>query len=83
MYKNGKVGDVVIKRKLVEVLEAVIAPIRTKRKHFEQRPDDVMDALRQGTKRHANAVAGGDTIAAALAKKAMKQDYFSRSLTLG
>jgi tryptophanyl-tRNA synthetase len=79
MYKNGKVGDVVIKRKLVEVLEAVIAPIRTRRKHFEQRPDDVMDALRQGTKR-ANAVAE-ETLA--LAKKAMKQDYFPRSLSLG
>ena len=30
--------------------------IRARRKHFEQRPDDVMDALRAGTKR-ANAVA--------------------------
>ena len=79
MYKNGKVGDVVIKRKLVEVLEAVIAPIRTSGKQFEQRPDDVLDALRQGTKR-ANAVAE-ETLA--LAKKAMKQDYFARSLSLG
>jgi tryptophanyl-tRNA synthetase len=79
MYKNGKVGDVAIKRKLVEVLETIIAPIRTRRKHFEQRPDDVMDALRQGTKR-ANAVAE-ETLS--LAKKAMKQDYFPRSLSLG
>jgi tryptophanyl-tRNA synthetase len=77
-YKNGKVGDVVIKRKLVEVLNAIIEPIRTKRKHFEQRPDDVMDALRQGTKR-ANAVAE-ETLT--LAKRAMRQDYFSRSLSL-
>jgi tryptophanyl-tRNA synthetase len=79
LYKNGKVGDVVIKRKLVEVLEALIAPIRIRRKHFEHRPDDVMDALRAGTKR-ANAVAE-ETLA--LAKKALRQDYFPRSLTLG
>jgi tryptophanyl-tRNA synthetase len=78
-YKNGKVGDVAIKRKLVEVLNAILEPIRTRRKQFEQRPDDVMDALRQGTIR-ANAVAE-ETLA--LAKKAMRQDYFPRSLSLG
>src|SRR5690349_1454677 len=66
-YQNGKVGDVAIKRRLVEVLNALIEPIRTRRKHYEARPDDVMDALRSGTKR-ANAVAE-ETLA--LAKKAM------------
>jgi tryptophanyl-tRNA synthetase len=77
-YRNGKVGDVAIKRKLVEILNALIEPIRTRRKHFEQRPDDVMDALRKGTAR-ANETAE-ETLA--LAKKAMRQDYFPRSLTL-
>src|SRR4051812_13494068 len=56
LYAAGKVGDVPVKRKLIEVLDALIGPIRERRKHFEQRPDDVMDALRQGTRR-ANAVA--------------------------
>lgn len=79
MYKNGKVGDVAIKRKLVEVLNTLIDPIRTRRKHYEQRPDDVLDALRQGTAR-ANAVAE-ETLA--MAKAAMKQDYFPRKLTIG
>jgi tryptophanyl-tRNA synthetase len=78
-YRNGKVGDVVIKRKLVEVLNTLIDPIRTRRKQFEQRPDDVLDALREGTKR-ANAVAE-ETLH--LAKKAMKQDYFKRTLSIG
>ena len=78
LYKNGKVGDVAIKKKLVEILNALIAPIRERRKHFEDRPADVLDALRLGTKR-ANAVAE-ETLA--LAKKAMKQDYFSRELTV-
>ncbi len=79
LYKNGKVGDVAVKRKLVDVLNTIIEPIRTKRKHFEQRPHDVMDALRAGTQR-ANAVAE-ETLA--LAKKAMRQDYFPRSLSVG
>lgn len=78
MYANGKVGDVVIKKKLVEVINTLIDPIRTRRRHYEQRPDDVMDALRIGTRR-ANAVAE-ETLQ--LAKQKMKQDYFPRSLTL-
>ena len=79
MYQNGKVGDVAVKKKLVEVLNVLLEPIRTRRKHFEDRPDDVLDALRQGTRR-ANAVAE-ETLW--LAKQAMKQDYFSRTLTIG
>jgi tryptophanyl-tRNA synthetase len=77
-YKNGKVGDVLIKRKLIEVINTLIDPIRTRRKHFEARPADVLDALKQGTQR-ANVVAE-ETLA--MAKKAMRQDYFERSLTL-
>jgi tryptophanyl-tRNA synthetase len=77
-YAGGKVGDVVIKKKLVEVLNTIIEPIRTRRKQFEARPADVLDVLRQGTKR-ANAVAE-ETLA--LVKKAMKQDYFTRKLTI-
>jgi tryptophanyl-tRNA synthetase len=79
LYRQGKVGDVAIKKKLVEVLNALVEPIRTRRKHFEQRPDDVLDALRTGTRR-ANAVAE-ETLQ--LAKQAMKQDYFTRELKIG
>lgn len=78
LYRQGKVGDVAMKKKLVEVLNALIEPIRTKWKHYHDRPDDVLDALRAGTKR-ANVVAE-QTLH--LAKKAMKQDYFKRSLTI-
>jgi tryptophanyl-tRNA synthetase len=79
LYRQGKVGDVAMKRKLVEVLNALIEPIRTRRKQFENRPDDVIDVLRTGTRR-ANEVAE-ETLA--LAKQAMKQDYFPRTLTIG
>lgn len=78
-YAAGTVGDVPIKRKLVEVLNALIGPIRERRKHFEQRPDDVMDALKLGTQK-ANAVAE-ETLA--LAKQKMKQDFFPRVLRMG
>ena len=60
------------------MLNALIDPIRTRRKQFEARPDDVLDALRQGTRR-ANAVAE-ETLA--MAKQAMKQDYFPRKLSV-
>jgi tryptophanyl-tRNA synthetase len=80
LYQAGKIGDVAVKRKLVEVLNTLIDPIRTRRKHYESRPDDVIDALKLGTQK-ANAVAE-ETLA--LAKQAMKQDFFGpRRLTLG
>jgi tryptophanyl-tRNA synthetase len=77
-YREGKVGDVVIKKRLAEVLNTILEPIRLRRRHYEQRPDDVIDALRRGTQR-ANVVAE-ETLY--LAKQAMKQDYFGKR-TLG
>jgi tryptophanyl-tRNA synthetase len=79
MYKNGKVGDVVIKKKLIEILNTFLEPIRERRKQYADRPDDVIDILQAGTAR-ANAVAE-ETLA--LAKKAMRQDFFPRKLTIG
>src|SRR6266704_2566088 len=43
-YRAGKVGDVAIKKKLVEVLNNLIEPIRTRRKKYEQNPSEVIDA---------------------------------------
>src|SRR5690348_8114160 len=77
-YRNGKVGDVAIKRRLVEVLNSLIDPIRTRRKQYEARPDDVLDVLREGARR-ANTVTE-ETLA--LAKKAMHQNYFERTLVI-
>ena len=79
MYRNGRVGDVAVKTRLVEVINDLLSPIRERRRHFEDRPDDVIDALRLGTQK-ANATAE-QTLA--LAKAAMKQDYFGqRRLTI-
>jgi len=78
LYAAGKVGDVVIKKRLIEILDALISPIRERRKQFDTRPDDVIDILREGTRR-ANVVAE-ETLY--LAKRAMKQDYFPRTITI-
>src|SRR5262252_4694283 len=41
-YAAGTIGDVPIKRKLVEVLNTIIEPIRTRRKKYESKPDEVL-----------------------------------------
>jgi tryptophanyl-tRNA synthetase len=78
LYREGKVGDVAVKRKLVEILNGLLEPIRQRRKHYEQRPDEVIEVLKKGTA-NANAIAE-ETLA--LAKRAMRQDYFGRELRL-
>lgn len=77
-YRQGKVGDVEIKRRLVEVLNTLLEPIRQRRREYEADPGRVLAVLREGTRR-ANAVAE-QTLA--LAKQAMKQDYFGRTLVI-
>ena len=67
-----------IKKNLIEVLNALSSRSASRRKQFEARPDEVLDVLRLGTRR-ANAVAE-ETLS--LAKTAMKQDYFGRALTI-
>lgn len=79
MYRQGQVGDVVIKKRLVEVLNAFLAPLRERRHVYEKDPGAVLEVLRKGTER-ANALAE-DTLA--LAKKALRQDFFPRSLHVG
>ncbi len=71
-YKKGGLGDVVIKKRLIEVLEKLVAPIRTKREELAKDKDAVMKILEKGTM-HAREIA----------KETMKQvrmrvqiDYF-------
>jgi tryptophanyl-tRNA synthetase len=78
LYRGGRVGDVAVKRELVDVLNELLDPIRRRRRHFESRPSEVIDALREGTRR-ANAVAE-ETLC--LAKQFLKQDYFLRKLVI-
>jgi len=49
-YEKGGLGDVVIKKRLIEVLEKLIAPIREKREKLAKNPKAVMKILKKGTK---------------------------------
>lgn len=50
-YRKGGLGDVVIKQRLVEVLENVIAPIRARRRELAKNPERIFEMLREGTER--------------------------------
>ncbi|AYG61421.1 tryptophan--tRNA ligase [Rhizobium jaguaris] len=50
-YRKGGLGDMVVKRQLENILQALLAPIRERRKRFAGDPGYVLDMLRQGTLR--------------------------------
>lgn len=70
-YQKGGVGDVEIKRRLIEVLGEVVGPIRERREHLAKDPKYVMDILAEGTKK-VNEIAN-KTVEEV--KRAMKLDY--------
>ncbi len=71
-YRKGGLGDVVIKKRLINVLEEVIAPIRERREMLAADPKKIMDLLKNGTEK-AQAEAK-KTLAEV--KQAMKINYF-------
>ena len=71
-YEKGGLGDVALKNHLIEILAALISPIKERREYLAKRPDDVMDILRSGTE-IARAVAG-KTLADV--RRAMRINYF-------
>jgi len=50
-YRQGGLGDMVVKRQLEDVLQALITPIRERRAQFAADPAYVMNVLREGTAR--------------------------------
>jgi tryptophanyl-tRNA synthetase len=48
-YRLGGLGDMVVKRRLNEILQALLAPIRTRREALARDPGYVLGVLRQGT----------------------------------
>lgn len=71
-YRAGAIGDVECKRKLIEVLVALIEPIRLRRLQYEQDLHYVKSVLQAGTEK-ANVLANQTLL---LAKEAMRQRYF-------
>jgi tryptophanyl-tRNA synthetase len=47
-YKDGKVGDVEVKERLFKALNSFLAPIREKRRYYEQNPQKVAEILSKG-----------------------------------
>jgi tryptophanyl-tRNA synthetase len=71
-YRAGTIGDVECKRQLIDVLVALIEPMRLRRVQLEQDLHYVKKVLQEGTEK-ANATAN---VTLKLAKEAMHQRYF-------
>jgi len=50
-YRRGGLGDVVIKKRLSEILNTLLTPIRTKREEYKKNTDFVHQALMTGTEK--------------------------------
>ena len=72
-YQRGGLGDVVLKKRLIEVLEGVIAPIRERREQYKKDKDMVLAIVKEGTERTREAA----EITMKEIRHAMKLDYFS------
>jgi len=50
-YRAGRVGDVEVKRHLVEVMNAALAPLRERRARLASRPEQIVELLRAGSEK--------------------------------
>jgi len=73
-YREGKVGDVEVKRRLVAALEAFLGPIRERRAELAAKPGLVDEILAAGSERARSEAK--ETLRQV--RHAMKLDYFGR-----
>lgn len=73
-YREGKIGDVEVKKRLVTVINELLAPMRKRRAEYENNLDRVDEILKRGTAR-AKEVAQ-ETMGEV--RRVMKIDYFAR-----
>jgi tryptophanyl-tRNA synthetase len=50
-YRRGGLGDVVVKKRLLDVMQAFLEPIRKRRQELQKDPSYVMDVLKKGTEK--------------------------------
>lgn len=75
LYKQGKVGDVVVKEKLATALNEFLEPIRQRRAEYESKGEKYLDEiLLEGTKKVRKITA--ETLK--MVRQAMKIDYFDK-----
>ena len=72
-YQRGGLGDVTVKKFLNHVMQSELAPIRERRKMWEQRLPEVFEILKEGTK--AARTVAAETLCDV--RHAMKIDYFA------
>jgi len=71
-YRRGGLGDMKVKRFLNEIIQAELAPIRTRRMEYQKRIPEVYEMLREGSKKaEKKAMETLDEV-----KNAMKINYF-------
>ncbi len=71
-YQQGGLGDIAVKRYLIEELDIVLKPIRERRAELAKNPEAIYEILRQGSTRAKNVAA--QTLKEV--KSAMKINYF-------
>lgn len=71
-YRTGRVGDVEVKRRLIDALERFLAPIRERRAAVEARPGLVEEVIAEGSRRARREAE--ETIR--MAREAMGLTYF-------
>ncbi len=53
-YREGRIGDVEVKRRLAEVINTFLNPIRERRKQYENQPELINTILEEGTEKAGN-----------------------------
>ena len=71
-YQRGGLGDVAVKKYLIEVLDEILKPIRERRAELAKNPEKVYEILRAGNEKAR--LQTSKTLAEV--KRAMKIDYF-------
>jgi tryptophanyl-tRNA synthetase len=71
-YERGGLGDLVVKKYLIEVLNDFLEPIRHRRKVWENNKTEVVEIVRRGTERTREVAAA----TMADVKRVMRLDYF-------
>ncbi|OGT30271.1 MAG: tryptophan--tRNA ligase [Gammaproteobacteria bacterium RIFCSPHIGHO2_12_FULL_35_23] len=70
-YRQGQIGDVECKKKLIEVLIALLKPMHQRRQALLKNPEQILEVLKQGTMK-ANEIA---EVTLKHTKELIKQDY--------
>lgn len=75
-YKQGKVGDVEVKRKLALAINQFLDPVRARREKYACQPDLVLDILNEGS--HQMQIESEETLA--LVREAMGLQVYQKTI---